>query len=57
VDLARRTIARVAGSLPERTCECGSALANAIITDRSLIPAELKRDLAPLIGKYVGGAS
>jgi 5'-methylthioadenosine phosphorylase len=57
VDLARRTIARVAGALPERSCPCGSALRNAIITDPGAIPATVKNDLAPLIGKYVGDAS
>jgi 5'-methylthioadenosine phosphorylase len=36
----------------ERTCKCGSALAHAIITDRSKIPAATKRRLAPIIGKY-----
>jgi 5'-methylthioadenosine phosphorylase len=54
VDLARRTIARVAASLPARTgCPCPTALANAIITERSAIPADVRRDLAPIIGRYV----
>jgi 5'-methylthioadenosine phosphorylase len=57
VDLARRAVAGVAAALPERTCACARALENAIITDPAHIPAALKRDLAPLIGKYVGGAS
>jgi 5'-methylthioadenosine phosphorylase len=55
VDLARRTVAGLAGRLPARDCACASALEHAIITDRSAIPAQVKRDLAPLIGKYVGG--
>jgi 5'-methylthioadenosine phosphorylase len=37
----------------ERSCKCGRALAHAIITDRSLIPAATKRRLAPIIGKYI----
>jgi 5'-methylthioadenosine phosphorylase len=54
VDLARRTIARIAGALPARTgCPCPAALANAIITDRAAIPAEVRRDLAPIIGRYL----
>jgi 5'-methylthioadenosine phosphorylase len=54
-DLARRTVAGVARRLPAaRDCGCGSALANAIITDRSRIAAELRAELRPLIGKYVG---
>jgi 5'-methylthioadenosine phosphorylase len=54
VDLARRTIARVATHLPARTgCPCPRALENAIITERSAIPADVRRDLAPIIGRYV----
>jgi 5'-methylthioadenosine phosphorylase len=54
VELARRTVAGVASRLPARDCACASALAQAIITDRTLIPSEVRKDLAPLIGKYVG---
>jgi len=36
-----------------RTCACGSALANAIITQPQAIPARVKKDLAPLLGKYL----
>lgn len=54
VDLARRAIATVAATLPAtRTCACARALENAIITDPKLIPAQIKTDLAPIIGKYV----
>lgn len=34
-------------------CACGSALANTIVTRPNLIPQELKKKLALLIGKYV----
>jgi 5'-methylthioadenosine phosphorylase len=54
VDLARRTVARLAGNLPPRTsCPCPNALQHAIITERSLIPPEVTRDLEPLIGRYM----
>jgi 5'-methylthioadenosine phosphorylase len=54
-DLARRAVAGVAAGLPAaRTCGCATALQNAIITDPARIPAERKRELAPLIGKYIG---
>ncbi len=54
VDLARRTVAAVAGALPDRTgCACGRALEHAIITSRDAIPAQVKRDLAPIVGKYL----
>lgn len=36
----------------ERQCECASALQYAILTDRKLIPASVKKALAPLISKY-----
>jgi 5'-methylthioadenosine phosphorylase len=38
----------------DRRCECATALQYAIITDRKFIPAKLKKDLKPLIGKYIG---
>ena len=54
VDLARRTIARVAAHLPERRgCPCPDALENAIITEKSAIPAEIRRDLAPILRRYL----
>jgi 5'-methylthioadenosine phosphorylase len=54
-DLARRAIAGVAEHLPgARTCPCAHALEHAIITDRARIPAALRAELAPLIGKYLG---
>jgi 5'-methylthioadenosine phosphorylase len=54
VDLARQTIARVAATLPPRThCPCPQALRHAIITDRAAIPAAVRRDLAPIAGRYL----
>ena len=38
---------------PQRACKCGSALSNALVTDRKLIPAATKRRLAAIIGKYI----
>jgi 5'-methylthioadenosine phosphorylase len=37
----------------ERDCACSSALQYAIITQRTAIPEKVKKDLAPIIGKYV----
>ncbi len=34
-------------------CQCGSALLTALITRRDMIPDAVKRDLAPIIGKYI----
>jgi 5'-methylthioadenosine phosphorylase len=51
---AQRIIAETVGRLPiERTCECATALATAIITRPDQIPAEVKKDLAPIIRRYV----
>jgi len=49
-DIIRQLIRGLGG---QRRCECGSALANAIVTDRAVLPDKLKRDLKPIIGKYI----
>src|SRR5262245_66494018 len=44
VDLARRTVKRIAGQLPARHgCPCPRALEHAIITERSAMQAALRR--------------
>jgi 5'-methylthioadenosine phosphorylase len=53
-DNARLIVRDAVKNMPaERKCSCGSALKNAIFTERSLIPAETKQKLSALIGKYV----
>jgi 5'-methylthioadenosine phosphorylase len=51
---AQQTIAeaveRISGA---RTCPCKDALATAIITQAPLVPEQTKKDLAPIIGKYM----
>jgi 5'-methylthioadenosine phosphorylase len=37
----------------ERACACKEVLATAIITQRDLIPEEVKQRLAPIVGKYL----
>ena len=44
-------IATLAGA--PRTCGCGQALATAIITRPELVPAETRRTLGPIVGKYL----
>ena len=57
IDTARKIIKLAVSRLPEkRNCGCARALETAIITDRELIPAEQKKKLALLIGKYIGEA-
>jgi 5'-methylthioadenosine phosphorylase len=54
VAMAKRVVHDVAPSLEARpACGCGRALEHAIITDRARIPRQVKRDLAPIIGRYV----
>jgi 5'-methylthioadenosine phosphorylase len=51
---ARRTMREaVARVVAERDCACRRALAFAILTDRSAIPGETRRRLAPLVEKYL----
>jgi 5'-methylthioadenosine phosphorylase len=51
---AQAVIAHAVERLPiDRTCECARALATALITRPSAMPAERKAILEPLIGKYL----
>ena len=51
VERAQAVIKTLAPRLTgERTCSCGSAALNAIVTDRNLIPENLKKDLSILFG-------
>jgi 5'-methylthioadenosine phosphorylase len=51
---AQRAIAEAVGRISgPRTCACKDALATAIITRPEYVPAQLKRELQPIIGKYI----
>jgi len=53
--LAQKAIAGLVGRLAEpRTCDCGNALGQALITQRDLIPAGTLERLRPLVGRYWG---
>jgi 5'-methylthioadenosine phosphorylase len=39
--------------LENRSCQCGSALATALITRPEQVPIDTKRKLAPIVGKYM----
>ena len=53
-ETARQLIADAVTRVPStRTCPCASALATAIITRPDVVPAETKRELAPIVGKYL----
>ena len=49
-DLLRNLIPRLNGP---RECPCATALKDAIITPQDRVPAELKRKLAPITGRYM----
>jgi 5'-methylthioadenosine phosphorylase len=49
---AQQVIAEAVSRLPfDRTCECAHALKYAIITRPEAVPASIKQELAPLIGR------
>jgi 5'-methylthioadenosine phosphorylase len=51
---ACKVVQHTVAAMPKaRSCKCGSALAHAIITDPSKIPAATKKKLRLMIGKYV----
>ncbi len=51
---AQRIIAEAVSRVPAgRTCECATALATAIITRPDAVPDQVKKELAPIIGKYM----
>jgi len=51
---AQELIAEAVETLPaERPCSCGRALQSAIITRPEAIPASVKHELAPIVGKYL----
>ncbi len=52
--LAQAAIRRLLLRLPEeRPCDCGSALAGALITSLDSVPATTLKMLAPLVSKYI----
>jgi 5'-methylthioadenosine phosphorylase len=51
---AQQIIAQAVERLPfERTCECASALKYALITRPDAVPEQLRKDLSPIVGKYL----
>ena len=54
VETARGIVASALSSIgPSRDCACGSALATALVTSPDLVPDDTKRDLEPIIGRYM----
>lgn len=54
IENAKKIISLFVKRIPEkRNCSCEYALKDAIVTDKKLIPKKVKKDLEPIIGKYV----
>jgi 5'-methylthioadenosine phosphorylase len=53
-ETVKRLLKHAITRLPQkRNCICASALENAIITSPELIPEQVKKDLKPIIGRYL----
>jgi 5'-methylthioadenosine phosphorylase len=53
-DMAKKIVAAVLPEIPKETnWPCHSALHNSIMTDKKYWPAKTKKDLAPLLAKYL----
>jgi len=52
---AKAVLSAALRRLPEgpRDCECASALKFALVTPAELVPVEVRRELAPIIGRYM----
>jgi 5'-methylthioadenosine phosphorylase len=54
-DNAAKVLKQAVAILPKiRSCKCGSALAHAIMTDPTKIPASTREKLGLLLDKYLG---
>ena len=55
VATAQRVVAEIVRRLPERSADhpCANALSGALVTDPMRIPEETRRNLAPIVGKYL----
>jgi 5'-methylthioadenosine phosphorylase len=55
VATARAVLRAVVKRLPlPRACECEHALRHALLTPKELVPEAVRRELEPLVGRYLG---
>ena len=53
-EMAKAVLRAALRRMPQpRDCECATALKYALITAPDLVPADVKRELAPIIGRYI----
>jgi len=51
---ASKVLRQTVAAMPKgRSCKCGSALAHAILTDPSKVPAATRQKLKLILGKYI----
>jgi 5'-methylthioadenosine phosphorylase len=51
--VAKESVAALTSVLPDwRTCDCCASLRQALVTDPTLVPGELRQDLAPILERY-----
>jgi 5'-methylthioadenosine phosphorylase len=54
IDMAKKMIKAAVSKMPEkRHCICASALKDAIVTDKKIVPPETRKKLELIIGKYL----
>ncbi len=54
IETSKAMIREAVAMLPRvRSCACGEALRNTIMTPEKLMPANVRKNLAPIIGKYL----
>ncbi|MDD5237232.1 MAG: S-methyl-5'-thioadenosine phosphorylase, partial [Candidatus Omnitrophica bacterium] len=54
IDNSKKILKSVLKNIPgEKSCRCAETLKYAIVTDRKVIPAKVKKDLDIIIGKYI----
>jgi 5'-methylthioadenosine phosphorylase len=53
-ETARKVLRASVRRLPiPRECECATALSRALVTPRELVPEAIRRELAPIVGRYL----
>jgi 5'-methylthioadenosine phosphorylase len=53
---AQKVLREAVRTMPtDRNCKCGAALKHALVTDLKIVPAQTKKKLEAIIGKYVQG--
>ena len=51
---AQNVIREAVKSMPAaRHCKCVNALAHALVTDLKIVPAQTKKNLSAILGKYI----